>query len=138
MASPETISETPFFIELVDQLRQVRFDALPKVVAALREASDASAAARSDSDARGSAAASPARNATGQSAGATPSQSSADDLAREILRLPSKGSKIDAVQRAVVVHALAVSHGNVSAAARLLGVDRKALERKVARYGVKR
>jgi DNA-binding NtrC family response regulator len=58
---------------------------------------------------------------------------STDTLAEMILALPEKGSKVAAVENAVVLHALATSGGNVSAAARLLGVDRKALERKLAR-----
>jgi DNA-binding NtrC family response regulator len=58
---------------------------------------------------------------------------STEQLAEMILALPEKGSKLEAVQRAVVLHALEVSGGNVSAAARLLGMERKALERKLAR-----
>ena len=46
---------------------------------------------------------------------------------------PEKGSKLEIMQNAVVLHAVAVSGGNVSAAARLLGVERKAFERKLAR-----
>jgi DNA-binding NtrC family response regulator len=40
------------------------------------------------------------------------------------------------VERAVVAHALLATKGNVSAAARLLGTDRKALERRVAKYRI--
>jgi hypothetical protein len=58
---------------------------------------------------------------------------STDQLAEMILALPEKGSKLDAVQRVVVLHAVAVSAGNVSAAARLLGMERKSLERKLAK-----
>jgi ActR/RegA family two-component response regulator len=58
---------------------------------------------------------------------------STEQLAEMILALPETGSKLDAVQRVVVLHALEVSGGNVSAAARLLGMERKALERKLAR-----
>jgi DNA-binding NtrC family response regulator len=58
---------------------------------------------------------------------------STGELAEMILALPEKGSKLEAVERVVVLHALAVSGGNVSAAARLLGMERKSLERKVAR-----
>ena len=54
-----------------------------------------------------------------------------DDLVKMILALPAKGSKLELVQNAVVLHAVAVSGGNVSAAARLLGVERKAFERKL-------
>ena len=56
-----------------------------------------------------------------------------DDLAKMILALPEKGSKFHVVQNAVVLHAVAASGGNVSAAARLLGIERKAFERKLAR-----
>jgi transcriptional regulator of acetoin/glycerol metabolism len=60
-----------------------------------------------------------------------------DDLARSILALPSRSRLRDA-ERAVVAHALAEAKGNVSAAARLLGIDRKALERKIRRHGLGR
>jgi ActR/RegA family two-component response regulator len=58
---------------------------------------------------------------------------STNQLAEMILALPENGSKMERVQDAVVTHAVAVSGGNVSAAARLLGMERKALERKIAR-----
>jgi DNA-binding NtrC family response regulator len=58
---------------------------------------------------------------------------SADALARAILALPGSGSKLAAAERAVVLHTLDVCKGNVSAAARMLGINRKALERKVRR-----
>ena len=54
-----------------------------------------------------------------------------DALARSILALPLRlGSKLDVIERAVLHHAIEVCGGNKSAAARLIGVDRKALERK--------
>jgi DNA-binding NtrC family response regulator len=54
-----------------------------------------------------------------------------DALARSILALPLKlGSKLDVIERAVLHHAIETCGGNKSAAARLIGVDRKALERK--------
>jgi DNA-binding NtrC family response regulator len=54
-----------------------------------------------------------------------------DSLARTILALPvRRGSKLDVVERAVLHHAIETCGGNKSAAARLIGVDRKALERK--------
>ena len=62
---------------------------------------------------------------------------SLDDLAKSVLALPSRARLKDA-ERAVVAHALASSNGNVSAAARLLGIDRKALERKIRRHGLGR
>jgi two-component system response regulator HydG len=54
-----------------------------------------------------------------------------DRIARTLLALPSNlGSKLDVIERAILQHAIEVSGGNKSAAARLIGVDRKALERK--------
>jgi DNA-binding NtrC family response regulator len=54
-----------------------------------------------------------------------------EQLAKAILALPSGlGSKLDVVERAVLHQAVEVCSGNKSAAARLIGVDRKALERK--------
>jgi DNA-binding NtrC family response regulator len=58
---------------------------------------------------------------------------SPDDLAPIVVGLDTKGSKLAAVERAVVLHAHATCGGNVSAAARLLGIDRKAMERKLAK-----
>jgi two-component system response regulator HydG len=54
-----------------------------------------------------------------------------DKLAKSILALPLRiGSKLDLIERAVLHHAIETCGGNKSAAARLIGVDRKALERK--------
>jgi DNA-binding NtrC family response regulator len=39
-------------------------------------------------------------------------------------------SKLELIERAILQHALEASNGNKSAAARLIGLDRKALERK--------
>jgi DNA-binding NtrC family response regulator len=53
-------------------------------------------------------------------------------LAKTLLTLTTREpSKLDAIQRALVDQALAVAKGNKSAAARLLGVHRKMLERMV-------
>jgi len=53
-------------------------------------------------------------------------------LAKTLLTLTTKEpSKLDAIQRALVEQALAAAKGNKSAAARLLGVHRKMLERMV-------
>lgn len=61
-----------------------------------------------------------------------------DTLARSILALPLRlGSKLDVIERAVLHHAIETCGGNKSAAARLIGVDRKALERKWDRLGDK-
>jgi DNA-binding NtrC family response regulator len=52
-------------------------------------------------------------------------------MARALLALPDKlGSKLDVIERAVLHHAIEACGGNKSAAARLVGVDRKALERR--------
>jgi two-component system response regulator HydG len=54
-----------------------------------------------------------------------------DRIAKTLLALPATlGSKLDVIERAILHHAIEVSGGNKSAAARLIGVDRKALERK--------
>ncbi|HEX9298343.1 MAG TPA: sigma-54 dependent transcriptional regulator [Polyangiaceae bacterium] len=54
-----------------------------------------------------------------------------DRIARTLLALPSHlGSKLDVIERAILHHAIEVSGGNKSAAARIIGLDRKALERK--------
>ena len=57
-----------------------------------------------------------------------------DRMARAILALPARiGSKLDLIERAVLHHAVEMCSGNKSAAARLLGVNRKSLERKLDR-----
>jgi DNA-binding NtrC family response regulator len=60
--------------------------------------------------------------------------SSLAEAAAVVVGLPVPGSKLAEIERAVVHHALEMCRGNVSAAARLLGVDRKTLERKIARH----
>ena len=72
--------------------------------------------------------------AGGSTGGQAHSLPSLETFAHGILALPTRGSKLEEAERSVVTHALQVTDGNVSAAARLLGVDRKALERKIARY----
>jgi DNA-binding NtrC family response regulator len=53
-------------------------------------------------------------------------------MAKTLLTLPTKeASKLDAIERAVVTQALHSAGGNKSAAARLLGIHRKMLERMV-------
>ncbi len=57
-----------------------------------------------------------------------------DKMARAILALPLRlGSKLDVIERAVLHHAVEMCSGNKSAAARLLGVHRKSLDRKLER-----
>jgi DNA-binding NtrC family response regulator len=59
-----------------------------------------------------------------------------DRVAHAILSLPTKlGSKLDVIERAVLHHAIEMCGGNKSAASRLLGLERKALERKLERHG---
>ncbi len=54
-----------------------------------------------------------------------------DRMARALLALPDRlGSKLDVIERAILHHAIESCGGNKSAAARLVGVDRKALERR--------
>jgi|ERR1700722_12057422 transcriptional regulator with XRE-family HTH domain len=54
-----------------------------------------------------------------------------EGIARAVAELPSRlGDKLDAVGGAVVVHAMEQCGGNRSAAARLLGMERKALIRR--------
>lgn len=55
-------------------------------------------------------------------------------IARAITGLPASiGSKLDAAEAATVLHAMTVSGNNQSAAARLLGMERKAFVRRLAR-----
>jgi len=66
-----------------------------------------------------------------QDRGGDDSRLQVDRIAKALLALPSNvGSKLDVIERAILHHAIEVSGGNKSAAARLIGVDRKALERK--------
>ena len=59
-----------------------------------------------------------------------------DRLARALLALPDRlGSKLQVIERAVLHHAIEACGGNKSAAARLIGVERKHLERKWERLG---
>jgi DNA-binding NtrC family response regulator len=54
-----------------------------------------------------------------------------DRMAKMILSIPSTSrSKLDLIERAILQQAIEASNGNKSAAARLIGLDRKALERK--------
>jgi transcriptional regulator of acetoin/glycerol metabolism len=59
-------------------------------------------------------------------------------LARQAVEADMPGSKLDEVERAIVAHAYQTSGGNVSAAARLLGIDRKAMERRLVLFGLGR
>ncbi len=58
-----------------------------------------------------------------------------DKLARALLALPERlGSKLRVMERAVLHHAVEACGGNKAAAARLIGVDRKVLERRWDRH----
>ena len=58
-----------------------------------------------------------------------------DRLARALLALPERlGSKLRVMERAVLHHAVESCGGNKAAAARLIGVDRKVLERRWDRH----
>ncbi len=58
-----------------------------------------------------------------------------DRLARALLALPERlGSKLRVMERAVLHHAIESCGGNKAAAARLIGVDRKVLERRWDRH----
>ncbi len=58
------------------------------------------------------------------------SVTSLEPIVRAILRLPVE-NKLAAIQEALIAEAMALCDGNKSAAARLLGVHRKAVERRV-------
>lgn len=79
----------------------------------------------------------------GRRASATPSPVAADyalhtatDIAGAIVKLPDMRGILRAVEREVVRLALAKTRGNMSAAARLLGIERKAFERRMVRHKV--
>ncbi|MBZ4334692.1 sigma-54 dependent transcriptional regulator [Corallococcus sp. AS-1-12] len=55
------------------------------------------------------------------------------DLVRTVLRMPDAGDKLERLEQAMITEAMALAEGNKSAAARLLGVHRKAIERRLGR-----
>ncbi|HSQ63779.1 MAG TPA: sigma-54 dependent transcriptional regulator [Polyangiaceae bacterium] len=62
-----------------------------------------------------------------------------DRIARSLIALPDgRGSKLRLVERAVLQHAVDVCGGNKSAAARLIGIERKQLERRWERMSAER
>jgi transcriptional regulator of acetoin/glycerol metabolism len=68
--------------------------------------------------------------------GVTPSL---DRVARDVVAITGAGkSNLQQVEKAVIAHALATSGGNVSATAKLVGLERKSVERKIRKYGLKR
>ena len=69
----------------------------------------------------------------GEPPGSEPS-TEIDRIAQAVVVLPDRvGSKLRAIERAVLRHVMEVSGGNKAAAARKLGIDRKVLERKLDR-----
>jgi regulatory Fis family protein len=76
------------------------------------------------------------RSPTARDAGPVKSPQSLDDIARAILGLRDCKHRLRELERAVVAHAYLAAKGNVSAAARLVGTERKALERRVAKYEI--
>lgn len=59
-----------------------------------------------------------------------------DRLVDRVLALPAEtGNKLAAVERAVIARAMAATSGNKSAAAQLVGIERKAMERRWERLG---
>ncbi len=74
----------------------------------------------------------PAKSVTAAEAPAGPLPASLSQLARAILRLET-GDKLAAIEEALISEALVLADGNKSAAARLLGVHRKVVERRLSR-----
>jgi DNA-binding NtrC family response regulator len=58
---------------------------------------------------------------------------SLDAIASLVLDLREEGSKLELVERAIIDRAMSACAGNQSAAARRLGIERKALARRLAR-----
>jgi DNA-binding NtrC family response regulator len=58
---------------------------------------------------------------------------SIDFVARLTVRLVGAGHSLDALERAIVRHAMTLAKNNRSAAARLLGMERKAFVRRMER-----
>jgi DNA-binding NtrC family response regulator len=59
-----------------------------------------------------------------------------DRLAEEVLALPDRvGNKLDAVERAVLSKAMDAAGGNKTGAARLLQMERKAVDRRLLKFG---
>ena len=108
-AQPRVFDPARIIDDLQAGIRGVRLSNLPDVVEALERGAAPRGGAPGDADV-------------------------VDGIARRVAELEIGGSKLDAIQRAVVMQALAECDGNLSAAARLLGMERKALERRVARY----
>lgn len=57
-------------------------------------------------------------------------------LAYREIRIPPEGKSLDAIEREAVQHTLDITGGNRSAAARILGISRPTLARKMREYGL--
>ncbi|MBN9681587.1 helix-turn-helix domain-containing protein [Corallococcus sp. NCSPR001] len=55
------------------------------------------------------------------------------ELVRTVLRMPDAGDKLERLEQEMITEAMSLADGNKSAAARLLGVHRKAIERRLGR-----
>ncbi|MCP3137305.1 sigma-54-dependent transcriptional regulator [Pyxidicoccus xibeiensis] len=62
-----------------------------------------------------------------------PAEDPVKQLARAVLRLPEAGDKLEHLEQVLIAEAMSLAEGNKSAAARLLGVHRKAIERRLGR-----
>jgi DNA-binding NtrC family response regulator len=62
-----------------------------------------------------------------------PAEDPVKQLARAVLRLPDVGDKLEYLEQVLIAEAMSLADGNKSAAARLLGVHRKAIERRLGR-----
>ncbi len=73
-------------------------------------------------------------NAVARELGASPAEGAASlrDLALRAIESGGSGDRLEAMERALVEEALRLAQGNKSEAARLLGVHRKRIERRVA------
>jgi transcriptional regulator with XRE-family HTH domain len=61
-------------------------------------------------------------------------RTSPEQVGKAIVALPDGGDKLEMADAAAVKYALQVTHGNKAAAARLLGIERKALERRARKH----
>jgi len=55
----------------------------------------------------------------------------------EAIRIPPEGKALDEIEKEAVVATLTLTRGNQSAAARILGISRPTLSRKIRRYGLR-
>jgi DNA-binding NtrC family response regulator len=125
-ASVQPLARAPL-AQLVPELLRRLEKMTPDRIVAILGMLDAETRAPGSSDVRARA------PATSAAPSASSVRGSLEAIAKMTVDLPT-GEKLREVERSVLAHALATTRGNVSAAARLLGVDRKALERKLSRH----